>query len=156
MRTFFGGASATGHRPVGKLPSGPRRPRPPVAGFTLVELLVAVLVFSFGVLGVVGLHAAALRSHQEARHQTTGLQLARELAEMVRDNRAVGARTVDNPYVGSFVASATGGIEPVVVSYCLVVSAACSDAQTLAAAHMTHWLEQVAQSLPGARVVTCF
>jgi type IV pilus assembly protein PilV len=150
MRAFFGGTSASGDQTLG------RQRNPPTAGFSVVELLVAVVVFSFGVLGVVGLHAAALRSHQEARHQTTGLQLARELAEMVRDNRAVGVRTVDNPYLGSFVAPAAGGIVPAVTSYCLVVSAACTDAQTLAIAHMTQWLEQVAQSLPGARVVTCF
>jgi type IV pilus assembly protein PilV len=126
------------------------------AGFSLIEVLMAVVLFSFGVLGVVGLQTAALRSHQEAQHQTTGLQLARELAEMVRDNRAVGARTLDNPYIGSFVAHTSGGMGPAAASYCLAVGAACAQAQALASAHMTQWLDQVAHVLPAARVVTCF
>lgn len=133
-----------------------RRPRALAAGFSLMEVLVAIVVFSFGVLGVVGLQAAALRYHQEATHQTTGLQLARELAEMVRDNRAVGARTMDNPYVGSFVADAAGGLAPDLASYCLAAGSGCAEPESLASAHMTHWLEQVAHALPAARVVTCF
>jgi type IV pilus assembly protein PilV len=151
MRTLLGSANTLRRRIEAAKCS-----RAYATGFSLIEVLVAILVFSFGVLGVVSLQAAALRYHQEAMHQTTGLQLARELAEMVRDNRAVGARTVDNPYVGSFVADAAGGLAPDLASYCLAAGSGCAEAESLASAHMTQWLEHVAHALPAARVVTCF
>ena len=38
-------------------------------GFSLVEVLVAIVVLSFGLLGMVGMQAFALQSNQEARLQ---------------------------------------------------------------------------------------
>ena len=41
----------------------------PAAGFTLIEVLVAVLVLSLGVLGAAGMQVASLRANREARSQ---------------------------------------------------------------------------------------
>ena len=46
-------------------------------GFTLLEVLVAIVVLSFGVLGAVGLQAAALQANREARNQSTAVALGR-------------------------------------------------------------------------------
>src|SRR5664280_1123481 len=72
------------------------------SGFSLVEVLVSIVVLSFGLLGMVGMQAAALQSNREARIQSTAVSLARELAELIRGNKAVGILTTSNPYVGSF------------------------------------------------------
>jgi len=137
-------------------------------GFTLIEVLVSIVILSFGVLGVVGLQAAAIRSNQEAKHQMVALQLARELADMVRGNHAVGALTLNNPYVGSFSASCSANpapagtsncsakLTPGFPSYCLTVGSTCADSTAVAQAQLTEWLDRVDSVLPTARVVTCF
>lgn len=138
-----------------------RRSKPDVRrvqtfGFTLIEVLVSMVILSFGVLGVVGLQAAALKSNHEAKNQVVGVQLARELADIVRGNRVVGARTENNPYVGSFAANSMGEIVPATASYCLAVGLSCDSATSVAQAQLTQWLAHVSSALPTPRVVTCF
>lgn len=54
------------------------------AGFSLIEVLVAIVVLSFGLLGMVGLQAASLQANRDARLQSTAILLARDLAEAMR------------------------------------------------------------------------
>ncbi|GKS82670.1 type IV pilus modification protein PilV [Acidovorax sp. SUPP1855] len=138
----------------------PFRPRPirQSLGFTLVEVLVAIMVLSFGMLGLVGMQAFALQSNREARLQAQAAMLARELAEMMRGNKEVGVKTAtaDNPYL---VSLSSGSMVPATPSYCLSVGNAatgCSSATDIANAEMTDWLARVDNTLPGARVVICF
>lgn len=131
--------------------------RPPLAttGFSLIEVLVSIVVLSFGLLGVVGMQAAALQANKESRIQSTAAFLIRELAETIRSNKAEGIRPVaTNPYVGSFSSPMTATTP----SYCLSVAAspACADRTAIANAQMTEWLARVDAELPGARVDLCF
>ena len=132
------------------------------AGFTLVEVLVSIVILSFGVLGVVGLQAAALKSNREAKHQAVAVQLARELADMVRGNKEVGSVVSNNPYVGTFSANVSGTLVPPNEGYCLSVGSSCTSttatdtATAVAQAQLTEWLAHVGSVLPMARVVTCF
>lgn len=72
-------------------------------GFSLVEVLVSIVVLSFGLLGMVGMQAAALQSNREARLQSSAVVLVRELAETIRGNKVEGIKpTASNPYIGSF------------------------------------------------------
>jgi prepilin-type N-terminal cleavage/methylation domain-containing protein len=50
------------------------------AGFTLIELMIALAVVSVGMLGLLGLHINGMNSNQGARLQMRANQLARELA----------------------------------------------------------------------------
>lgn len=126
-------------------------------GFSLIEVLVSVVVLSFGLLGMVGMQAAALQANREARLQSSAVVLARELAEMIRGNKAVGLEitTTTNPYLGSF-SSPLVAADP---KYCLNVSVgttACTNTSEIAKAQMTEWLARVDSQLPGARVSVCF
>ena len=71
------------------------------AGFSMVEVLVAVVVLSLGVLGAVGMQAASLQSNKEARNQAAAGSLARELAEKMRANHSAAIETTaaNNPYL---------------------------------------------------------
>ena len=126
------------------------------AGFSLVEVLVSVVVLTIGLLGMVGMQAAAMQANREARAQSVAMSLARDLADMVRGNKAIGALTTANPYVGSF------STPPLVVaspSYCLNMAAGtttCASPTEVANAQMTEWLTRVENELPGARVAICF
>jgi type IV pilus assembly protein PilV len=122
-------------------------------GFSMVEVLISILVLTFGMLGMVGMQAAALHANREARLQSTAAVLARELADMIRGNKSVGVLATSNPYLGDFSTSLVYGTP----SYCLAVAASttCADTTAIANAEMTEWLARVDAELPGARVVTC-
>lgn len=127
------------------------------SGFTLIEVLVSIVVLSFGMLGMVGMQGFALQANRDARIQAQAVVLARELAEMMRGNKVIGvkATATDNPYLGSFSSPLTLAT-PV---YCLSVSNAatgCTSTANVASAEMTDWLARVDTELPGARVAVCF
>lgn len=136
---------------------GPRIARAPRCsrGFSLVEVLVSVVILSFGLLGMVGLQAAALQANRQARIQATAGSLAHELAEMMRGNKDIGLLTSNNPYIGEYTPSSPMPANP---SYCLNVNpiaTPCSDATAVANAQMTEWLTRVRAELPGAYVKVC-
>lgn len=48
-------------------------------GFLLLEVLVAILIFSFGVLGIVGLQAAMTKAQSGSKYRADAAFLAQEL-----------------------------------------------------------------------------
>ena len=58
----------------------------------LLEVLIAILIFSFGMLGVVGLQATAVQQSTAARYRAEAALLAEQLiGRMWVDNRAASA-----------------------------------------------------------------
>ena len=55
-------------------------------GFSLVELLVALIVFSIGLLAVAGLQPVSKRANYESLQRTTAAQLANGVLEDMRTN----------------------------------------------------------------------
>lgn len=75
-----------------------RRPfsQPSMAGFSLIEVLVAVLILSIGLLGAAGLHTSSLRMNQSAWNTTQANLLAAGMVETLRSNpRGVRAGDYD-------------------------------------------------------------
>ena len=60
-----------------------------VAGITLVELLVAVLVMGIGVLGVAGLQMLSMQSNRVALLRSEAVQLAYDMMDRIRANSGV-------------------------------------------------------------------
>lgn len=119
-------------------------------GFTLLEVLVAIVVLSFGVLGVVGLQAASLQANKEAKYQSSAVRLARELADLMRGNKATAIGTgTANPYLINWPTTALSGPPP------NCTTSACSPTG-LAQSQMADWVARVNSELPGARIVVCF
>lgn len=50
------------------------------SGMAVVETMVAILVFSFGILGIVGLLAASMKNSAEAKYRTQASMLASQVA----------------------------------------------------------------------------
>ena len=67
------------------------------SGFSLVEVLISIVVLSFGLLGMVGMQAAALQSNREARLQSSAVLLARDMADMMRGNKTQALLATGNP-----------------------------------------------------------
>ncbi|WP_421866893.1 type IV pilus modification protein PilV [Motiliproteus sp.] len=59
---------------------------PRQTGFTLIEILVAVLILSLGILGLIGMETMALKNNQSAYHRSQATLLAYDLADMMRAN----------------------------------------------------------------------
>jgi len=64
-------------------PSWPQKTR----GVSLIEVLVAVLVLSVGLLGLAALQSFSLQANQGAYHRTQAVNVAYELADFYRANR---------------------------------------------------------------------
>ena len=64
------------------------------AGSSLIEVLVAILILSFGMLAMAGLHASSLRYGKMAQFRSVATQLAYDLSDRMRAN-VVGATAGD-------------------------------------------------------------
>jgi len=65
----------------------PYRPRGHQRGFSLLEVLVAVVVLAFGLLGFALLQTMSVRYVQSANYRTQATNLAYDLSEQMRSNR---------------------------------------------------------------------
>ena len=58
-------------------------------GMTMLEVLIAVMILSVGLLGVAGLQTTNLRNSQSAHQRTMAVLLASGMAERIRANRVI-------------------------------------------------------------------
>src|SRR3569832_2164364 len=64
--------------------------------FSLFEVLVTVVEVGIGLLGLAGLQFAGLRASNQAQDATYATQLAQEVAERIRANRAGALGSTSN------------------------------------------------------------
>jgi len=55
-------------------------------GFTLLEVMIALMIFSIGLLGLAGLQAGGLRSNNQAQLRTIAVIQAYDMADRIRAN----------------------------------------------------------------------
>jgi type IV pilus assembly protein PilV len=58
-------------------------------GFSLLEVLIAIVVMSFGLLGLVGLQMTAMKNNHSAYHRAQATLLAYDIIDRMRANRDV-------------------------------------------------------------------
>jgi type IV pilus assembly protein PilV len=105
------------------------------AGFTMIEVMVALVVLAVGLLGIAALLLKSLQSGRTATYRTQAVNLAADLADRIRSNRTAQAG------YGTLFADA-----PAVVGAC-DTTGGCSDAD-LAATDLARWKETIADLLP--------
>lgn len=69
-------------------PNPRARVRRPVTGFSMIELLVAVLVMAIGVLGVAALQMVSLQNNRAALVRAEAVTLAYDMMDRIRANPA--------------------------------------------------------------------
>ncbi|HTE40230.1 MAG TPA: type IV pilus modification protein PilV [Steroidobacteraceae bacterium] len=104
-------------------------------GFSLVEVLVALVVLSVGMLGIAGLYVITLRSGGSAIARTQAVSLANDIADRIRANRL--ATTAYNTPGTPVNNSCVGG------------TVNCTRAQ-MAAEDLWQWNQQIQAALPGS------
>lgn len=118
----------------------------------LVEVLVTVIIFAVGLLGVIGLQALALSSSHLSHLRTEATVLASDMAERMRAN-LVAVNGPGGPIYDGAEPS-TNGCRPIYAASVNGTPASCTPAE-LAADDLADWLDQVQQSLPAGVGFVC-
>lgn len=99
------------------------------SGFALIETMIAIVIFSFAVLGLVGVQASMIGQSIDAKFRADAAYLA---------NQLIGQMWVDRANLASYAHHPTG-------------ATVCHPTGTASAyANVTAWLNELEQALPGA------
>ena len=98
-------------------------------GFTLLEVLVAILVVAGGLLGLAALMNASLRNNQSANAQTQAVWLAYDMLDRLRADRV-------------------NALAPIGANYNVAFVSASSSSAAFPKAQVTEWKNLLAANLP--------
>lgn len=98
------------------------------SGFTLLEILIAVLVLSIGLLGLAALQITGLKSNQSAQYRSMATTLSYDMADRIRANKT--AEQADE-YSISLGTAPSGSATNCTSSTC--------DTSAMATYDMTYW-----------------
>lgn len=109
---------------------------PDQAGFSLIELLVSLLILTFGLLGLAALQARATNAEFESYQRSQAVMLANDMVERIRTNRAnMGYfKAISNAADGTGYIGATGAGE-------YTLTCPPSDPTNRAGADLCEWSE---------------
>lgn len=112
-------------------------------GFSLIEVLIALVVLAVGLLGVAMMQVMSLRFTQSANERTVATNLAYELIDMMRSNRLLASQYTAIAYDSFDSVTTAGGCDR-------ETAADAADP----ASNMARWRCEVRVALPnGAAVV---
>lgn len=109
-------------------------------GFSLIEVLVAIVILSLGILGLAGLQAVSLKNTSASGQRTIAINLAADIADRMRANPAGLA---DGNYIIDFTSDDIAELEH---TNC-TTSAGCSS-QELAQNDIFQWNAALLTMLP--------
>ncbi len=109
------------------------------AGFTLIEVLVALVVVSVGMLGIAGLYVHGMQAGRTAMFSHQAVTLAGDVADRIRANPRAGAAYAGDGANNNCVA---GGVD-------------CSEVE-MAAHDIFVWAQQAQNSLPNGNIQVQF
>jgi type IV pilus assembly protein PilV len=122
-------------------------------GFTLIEVLVAVLVLAIGIVGAGAAQVAALETRHGTELMSAGVQLAGSLADRIRANAALAQQPgAASPYHLQYDALTDGA--PAAPAVMCFAEAACS-AEQLATFDVFEVAHALHRRFPGARIAVC-
>lgn len=115
-------------------------------GFSLLEVLIAIVVLSIGLLGLAGLQFSALRGNNQSYERSQANLLAYEIADVMRVNRVAAAND-------AFV---MGPTDPPAAAPIDCTADECGTQAQTAAFALDQWFQRVTQVLPaGTARIRC-
>ena len=103
------------------------------SGFTIVEVLVALVVLAIGLLGIAGLYVTTLGSGTAAINRMQAVNLATDIADRIRANRNANV---------AYAGAASTGLT------CIGTGAVDCGAAQMAADDLLQWNTELAAALP--------
>ena len=115
-------------------------------GFTLIEALVALVIVSVGLLGLLALQTSAVTATDNAQYASLGQIAVDDIADRIRANPAMIARPVYAAASPADRSSAALGMP----TACLTATNACGP-EDLARVDRREWQSRVATGLPAGK-----
>ncbi len=110
------------------------------SGFSLIEGLVALVIFSIGLLGMAGLQATGMRVNSESWQRSQANNMVLDIMDRMRANR--NEALANNSYITDFSDAASG------YTSC---TGSCADAGDVAGNDLKQWKSGVEALLPAGR-----
>lgn len=112
-------------------------------GMSLIEIMVAVLVLSMGLLGMAALQGVSLQNNRNANYRSQATNLSYELADALRGNRD---RLADyTAALASWTGTCPDAVEEAAPEECVgadIDAVACD---------VAHWTDRLCRELPNGR-----
>jgi type IV pilus assembly protein PilV len=141
-----------------------RRPNGTLAGFSLIEVMVALVIISVGLLGIAKMQALALSSTGTARMRSIAALEAASLASTIHADRAywsaiTTAETVSvAASTSSFTSTDATLVAPATMcTFTATMTTPCATSAALAAVDLTNWAQDLTKTLPpnATALITC-
>jgi len=116
------------------------RPQQDQDGFSLVEVLIALIILSVGMLGIAGLYVQSMQAGRTSMFRHHAVTLAGDIADRIRANPTAAAAY-----------EATAGAD----NSCIAMDVDCTPAE-MAAQDILLWQEQASDTLPAGNVTVVF
>ena len=114
-------------------------------GFTLLEVLISIVVVAFGLLGLAGLQAFALKNNQSASLRVAAVGLTTDIIDRMKSNYQGAVN-------GNYNKPSTADYGTPVPGCTQLTGCSASD---LAKNDLNEWRDRVAQVLPGGVGIVC-
>lgn len=124
------------------------------AGFTLLEVLIAVLIFSFAMLGIAGLQLTSIKVTQSSSFQAIAAERAYEMADRIRANKNAAMTDYTNALASTSGPTAGNGCSSLYPKSAGGTASACTATQ-LATDDAFVWQQTNQLLLPGGGGVVC-
>jgi type IV pilus assembly protein PilV len=111
-------------------------------GFTLLEVMIALLIFSIGLLGLAGLLGTSLQNNKTADLRSVAIIAAHDMADRIRANQRGSSNDYDNVQVPSGPLSAPSPD---------CITAVCTSPAQIAAEDIYEWQTSLNKLLPSGQ-----
>lgn len=116
------------------------------SGFTLLEVMVAMVIFSIGLLGLAGIQGIALKNNTTAYMRTIAMQESYNMSDIIRANTATdGSRDA----IFTNTLANTSISEP--STKCIAPTATSCSRSEMAQFDVHHWKERLDDALPSGK-----
>ena len=128
----------------------PQHPLPArrAGGFSLIEVLIALVILSVGLLGIAAMVGVSMKAKYSSYQRSQASVLAYAILDRMRANRAPAATSMYDVAVGQTVGNAltAQSISGPPAGDCTVVATPCSTSQ-IAALDLAQWKAELANTL---------
>jgi type IV pilus assembly protein PilV len=111
-----------------------------VAGFSLVEVLIALVILSVGLLGIAAMVSESLKSKDSSYYRTQALDFAANILERMRANKAQATSGSYDVNYGGLGSNGTAPADSCTTNPCVP--------SQIAAVDLAQWQKEISDALP--------